>query len=138
MDWERHRTVERQAVRLQKMVARLNVDAIALIRLERGDVYAKARSVAGKAQEHELIWHLAQMLPRLGIAEQECNEVAALLFGYLENESRIVKTCALQAIFELAEEDDALRPKIQALIVELASKETGALRARLNSREVRM
>ena len=45
MDWERHRTVERQAVRLQKMVARLNVDAIALIRLERGDVYAKARSV---------------------------------------------------------------------------------------------
>ena len=94
--------------------------------------------LAGKAQEHELIWHLAGMLPRLGIAEQECNEVAALLFGYLENESRIVKTCALQALFELAEEDDALRPKIQALIVELASKETGALRARLNSREVRM
>ena len=44
MHWGMHGTVERQAVRLQTMMARLNVDAIALIRLERGEVYAKARS----------------------------------------------------------------------------------------------
>ena len=44
MDWGMHRTVERQAVRMQKMMDRLNVDAVALVRMKHGDVYAKARS----------------------------------------------------------------------------------------------
>ncbi len=38
------RTVERQAVRMHQMMNRLNVDAIALVRLNNGDVYAEARS----------------------------------------------------------------------------------------------
>ena len=43
MEWGMNRTVERQAVRLQKMMDRLNVDAVALVRLQQGEVYAKAR-----------------------------------------------------------------------------------------------
>ncbi len=48
------RTVERQAFRLQTMMARLNVDAVALIRLERGDVYAKARSLCLVCHESDV------------------------------------------------------------------------------------
>jgi len=44
MEWGMHRTVERQATRLQRMMDCLNVDAVALVRLKQGDVYAKARS----------------------------------------------------------------------------------------------
>ena len=38
------RRVERQAMRMHEMMDRLDVDALALIRLSNGDVYAKARS----------------------------------------------------------------------------------------------
>lgn len=44
MEWRTHRTIERQAIRMQKMMERLNVDAVALVRLKHGDVYAKSRS----------------------------------------------------------------------------------------------
>ena len=39
-----HRTAERQATRMQKMMDHLRVDAVVLVRLKQGDVYAKARS----------------------------------------------------------------------------------------------
>jgi hypothetical protein len=44
MDWPMVRRVERQAMRMHEMMDRLDVDALALIRLSNGDVYAKARS----------------------------------------------------------------------------------------------
>ena len=44
MEWMMHRTVERQAIRMQKMMERLDVDAVQFVRLRHGDVYAKARS----------------------------------------------------------------------------------------------
>ncbi len=54
MEWEMHRTVERQAVRLHKMMDRLNVDAVALVRLKQGDVYAKARFTCLFCQESDV------------------------------------------------------------------------------------
>ena len=54
MGWEMHRTIERQAIRMQKMMERLNVDAIALIRLKHGDAYTKARSACLFCQEGDL------------------------------------------------------------------------------------
>ena len=53
MEWGMHRTVERQATRLQKMMDRLDVDAVALVRLRQGDVYAKARSTCLLCHESE-------------------------------------------------------------------------------------
>jgi hypothetical protein len=38
------RRVERQARRMHDMVRRLDVDAVALVRLRQGDAYAQARS----------------------------------------------------------------------------------------------
>lgn len=54
MEWRMHRTVERQAIRLQKMMDRLNVDAVALVRMKQGDVYAKARSTCLFCQESDV------------------------------------------------------------------------------------
>lgn len=54
MEWMMHRTVERQAVRMQKMMERLNVDAVQLVRLKHGDVYAKARSACLFCQEGDV------------------------------------------------------------------------------------
>jgi hypothetical protein len=49
-----HRTIERQAIRMQKMMEHLNVDAVALTRLKHGDAYAKARSACLFCQEGDL------------------------------------------------------------------------------------
>jgi len=46
-----HRRVERRAIRLQTMMGRLKIDPIALIRLGRGDVYVKARSICLSCQD---------------------------------------------------------------------------------------
>lgn len=54
MEWMMHRTVERQAIRMQKMMERLNVDAVEFIRLKHGDVYAKARSTCLFCQNSDL------------------------------------------------------------------------------------
>jgi hypothetical protein len=40
-----HRRVERQAIRMHEMLDRLDVDPVALVRLQNGDAYAGARSL---------------------------------------------------------------------------------------------
>jgi len=45
MDRPMHRRVERQAIRMHEMMDRLDVDPGALVRLRRGDAYARARSL---------------------------------------------------------------------------------------------
>lgn len=43
MDWPMFRQVERQAIRLHQMMARLNVDAVKFARMRRGEAYTEAR-----------------------------------------------------------------------------------------------
>jgi hypothetical protein len=42
MDWPMFRTVERQAIRMVKMMERLGVDPVKLVRLRRGEAYSEA------------------------------------------------------------------------------------------------
>ena len=44
MHWVMRRTVERRATRMQQMMDRLRVDALALVWLRNGDAYVEARS----------------------------------------------------------------------------------------------
>src|SRR5271166_279661 len=49
-----------------------------------------------EAQEQELRWHLAVMVPRLVLNVKERQDAMSLLQGYLEDPSSIVKTFALK------------------------------------------
>ena len=44
MDWPMFRQVERRAIRLHQMMARLDVDIAKFTRMRRGDAYAEARA----------------------------------------------------------------------------------------------
>jgi hypothetical protein len=44
MDWPMFRTVERQAIRMAKMMEKLGVDPLKLVRLRRGEAYSEART----------------------------------------------------------------------------------------------
>jgi hypothetical protein len=83
-----------------------------------------------EAQEQELRWHLAVMVPRLLLNAKERLAAVALLEGYLEDRSSIVKTFALQGLAELAEGELGLRSQVIEILHEATRNGTPAMKAR--------
>jgi hypothetical protein len=67
-------------------------------------------------KQQEVRWHLAQLIPRLELSPQERSLAAAQLFGFLNDPSKIVQINSLQALVDLAWEDDDLFEKVKALV----------------------
>jgi len=82
------------------------------------------------AEEKEMRWHLAAMIPRLSLSAEEPELAASLLNGYLEDRSSIVRTFALQGLADFAEHDPSMRPAVIELLREAARGGTPAMRAR--------
>jgi hypothetical protein len=87
-------------------------------------------SLMADAEEQELRWHLAAMVPRLSLNAKERQLATSLLSGYLEDRSSIVRTFALQGLANLAEHDPSMRPAVIELLREAARGGTPAMRAR--------
>jgi hypothetical protein len=82
------------------------------------------------AEEQELRWHLAVMVPRLGLSAKEREQAIAVLGRYLEDRSSIVKTFALQGMADLAEGEARLRPMVVEILREATRSGTAAMKAR--------
>ncbi len=76
--------------------------------------------LAAKTEQQELHWHLAQMLPRLELSKRDRMMVMAVFRRYLTDQSRIVKTFAMQGLADLAKQDPKLKKSIQPLIASLS------------------
>jgi hypothetical protein len=83
-----------------------------------------------EAEQIELRWHLAAIVPRLRLTAPERQRAAAALLRYLEGRSSIVKTFALQGLADLARNDANLRRRVKHLLEEAAQSGTPAMRAR--------
>jgi len=83
-----------------------------------------------EADQQEMRWHLAVMVPRLVLNTVERQQAAAALHNYLEDRSSIVKTFALQGLADLAQADPALRPGVIDLLRTSARDGTPAMKAR--------
>jgi hypothetical protein len=83
-----------------------------------------------EATEQELRWHLAAMVPRLQLNDGERRVAAAVLRSYLDDQSSIVKTFALQALADLAQNDAKLRGGVIELLREACRSGTPAMKAR--------
>jgi hypothetical protein len=83
-----------------------------------------------EAEEQELRWHLAQMVPRLPLTSKERLRAAATFRRYLQDRSSIVKTCAMQAIADIAAHDESLLSEIKALLQDSMRSGTAAMKAR--------
>jgi len=92
----------------------------------RGELLALAAATG----EQELRWHLAQLLPRLGLSRAERRRLVSLLRGYLRDRSTIVRVSALQALVELMGTDRALRPLVRRRLRRALTSGTPAERAR--------
>jgi hypothetical protein len=87
-------------------------------------------SAAADSEQQEVRWHVAQMLPRLKLSQKEKDVVVSILRGYLEDQSSIVKVCALQALVEFAVNDQGLASSVKPVIERACRKGTPAMRAR--------
>ena len=91
-----------------------------------------------EAEEQELRWHLAAMVPRLALNATERQQAAAFLNTYLEDRSSIVRTFALQGLADLAEEDAGMRARVVEILRQAARGGTPAMRARSRKLLVRL
>jgi hypothetical protein len=82
------------------------------------------------AQQQELRWHLAQMIPRLSLTAEETTRAAGFLDRYLRDRSSIVKTFAMQALADLAAAHPERLPDTVELLQQLTRSGTPAMRAR--------
>jgi hypothetical protein len=81
-------------------------------------------------EQQELRWHLAAMVPRLRLNAKERQIAISSLYGYLEDRSSIVKTSALEALADLAQDDRTLQPRVLEILREATRKGTPAMKAR--------
>ncbi len=109
-------------------------DAIEKITAQRPDLLhphkRKILAIAGSTNQQEIRWHVALIIPRLKLTTKERAAALDILFDYLRDKSSIVKTFAMQAIWDLAASDPKLKSQITPLIEELTQIGTPALRAR--------
>jgi hypothetical protein len=83
-----------------------------------------------EATQQELRWHLAQMIPRLHLSKMDRERAAAVFRRYLDDQSSIVKTSAMQAMADIASIDDRFMPEVKALLTGFTTTGTAAMRAR--------
>jgi hypothetical protein len=81
-------------------------------------------------EQQEVRWHVAQLISRIKINHRERRTAAEILTQYLKDDSRIVKTFAMQALADLAEQDADLRPGIVRTLKRLTRTGSPAMRSR--------
>jgi hypothetical protein len=109
-------------------------DCLEKLSLEPGfalDCYkAQLLGLMTESSQKEVRWHLASIVPRLQLTPAEIRRAAAILERYLEDRSSIVKTCAMQGLWELSLKDVGLRNRVVELVRVAAHSGTAAMRAR--------
>jgi hypothetical protein len=91
-----------------------------------------------EAQEQELRWHLAVMVPRLLLNARERQVAISWLNRYLEDCSSIVKTFALQGLADLAQDQPSIRPGVVEILREATRNGTPAMKARSRKLLIRL
>ena len=80
--------------------------------------------------QKEVRWHLAQILPRLNLSKKERQMVYDLMQSYLNDESSIVKTCAMQALVDIALQDCSYINQIRSQVIRLMKHGSPAMKSR--------
>jgi hypothetical protein len=83
-----------------------------------------------EAEQIELRWHLAAMVPRLRLTARERQRAASALLRYLQDRSSIVKTFALQGLSDLSRNDAGMRANVKQLLEVAAQSGTPAMKVR--------
>lgn len=120
----------------RKLVMR-SADAIEKISLLHPDYLGKHKKallhLSVTAGNIELKWHLALLLPRLPLTKKELHTVWKLLSNWALNkkESKIVRVNALQALFDLSQQQKDLEEAFQQNIAIISKENIASINARI-------
>lgn len=81
-------------------------------------------------KQWELREQFSKIFPSLALTREDVDAAIEVFKDYLEAKQSIVKTCALQGLFDLIRFDPSMKPQIKALIELYAIEGTPAMRAR--------
>jgi hypothetical protein len=95
-----------------------------------GAFKAELLGLAGESRQQEVLWHVAQIIPRLRLTRAERQRSIAQLKEYLRDRSAILRTLALQSLADMAADDPALREEVISLVEEALHSGTAAMKAR--------
>jgi hypothetical protein len=121
--WDRDPLIAMRAADAAEKVTRTHPAALEAFK-------AELLGLLAETQQAELRWHLAVMVPRLRLSARQRRDAAAVLRNYLLDCSSIVKTFALQGLFDLARGDKGMRPAVTEILRTAARAGTAAMRAR--------
>lgn len=109
-------------------------DAAEKVSVKRPDLLQRHKAellgLLAETTQIEIRWHLAQIIPRLQLSAHERQRAVEVLRRYLEDRSSIVRTFALQALFDLSQNDGALRDNVRQLLETALKSGTPAMKAR--------
>ncbi len=83
-----------------------------------------------ETEQQEVQWHLAVLLPRLDLTPRERRRTIEALQRCMDSRSSLVKTFALQGLFELAVQEPSLMPLVTDLLASAEKTGTPAMKAR--------
>jgi hypothetical protein len=86
--------------------------------------------LARQTQQQELRWHSAQMIPRIKLTSKETATVTDIFFDYLNDKSKIVVTFAMQALSDLALQEDTASARVIRAIEKLIRTGSPAIQTR--------
>lgn len=121
--WHEDRLLRMRAADAAEKITRANDE---LLRPHKRSLLALLR----EAEEQELRWHLAVIVPRLPLTRAERQLAFADLERYLEDRSSIVKTFALQGMVDFARQDTGLQGRVLELLRDATRKGTPAMKSR--------
>jgi hypothetical protein len=121
--WSDDSVVRMRAVDVAEKISAKNPDLLKPFK-------AELLGLLFEAEQKELRWHLAQMIPRLLLTKKERQHAAEGLRRYLKDTSSIVKTFALQGLTDLARAETSLLPEIIENLEAAERAGTPAMKAR--------
>lgn len=83
-----------------------------------------------KINQKEVRWHVCQIIPRLELNTKEFDQAFILFKEYFDDNSSIVKTFVMQALFDLAQLNKNLMPRVTSIINDCLESGSPAMKSR--------
>ena len=120
-----------------RLIVMRAADAIEKVTVKRVDFLCGHKEEILAFCEHtdniEFKWHLALLLPRLEFSKNEYATVWEILSSWLldKEESKIVRTNSMQALFELSKQNSHAKEKLDKMLSEVENENIPSLLARI-------
>lgn len=83
-----------------------------------------------KIEQQEVRWHIAQLIPHLGLTATDTSIAFKFLEEFLKDNSKIVKTFSMQALADLTAVNPSLKGKVIGIIEQQMQKGSPAMLSR--------